>query len=70
MPFDLGHAFIGLLVPENLPSVSIDTENVPGVLGGIIDRADIAVVADADLLIGLAADGGRQEDVIAPHYRT
>jgi len=37
MSLDLGCAFVGLLVPEDLAGVAIDTDDMPGVLAGVVD---------------------------------
>src|SRR5205823_515815 len=70
MPLDLRHPLVGRPRPEDVAGVAVEAEHLPGVFAGVVDGADVAVVADADLRVRLAAADRRgDEHPVAPDDR-
>src|SRR5262249_30879606 len=70
VPLDLRDALVGGAGPEDRARLAVEADHLPGVLADVVDRGDVAVVADAELRVGLAAvDRGRDEHTVAPHDR-
>src|SRR5439155_8006817 len=55
VPLDLRHSLVRRPRPQDLAGVAVEAEHLPGVFAGVVDGADVAVVADADLRVRLAA---------------
>ena len=65
---DLRRALECLALPEDLASRLVQAVDLPGVLGEIVDRRDVAVEPRPEGLVAGAADGGDDEDAIAPDH--
>src|SRR5262249_731796 len=66
VPLDLRHALVGRPRPEDRARVAVQAKHLPGVLRRVVDGSNVAVVADADLRVLVAADGRGEEDAVAP----
>src|SRR4029079_19707223 len=69
VPLRLRDAFGRDAVPDDLARSLVERDEMPGVLRGVGDRLDVAVLAGADALLGIAADRGGDEDAVAPDDR-
>src|SRR5690242_9210458 len=69
MALGLGNAFVGDRVPHHLARRLVERNEVPGMLGRVGDWFDVAVLAGANTLRRVTADGGGDEHAIAPDDR-
>src|SRR5215213_9285812 len=66
MPLGSGHTLIGRLFPDDVARLFIQTVNAPGMLRIIVGETNASVFSFEGSCL---ADGGNDEDAIAPHNR-
>ena len=69
VPLDLRHRLEHGLLPLDLAGLLVERVDPPLVLGVVLRPADVAVEADLQAGVLLAADRRRDEDVVAPDDR-
>ena len=66
---DLRHAVDGGLLPLDRAGLLVERVDAPLVRGVVLHRRDVAVEPDLQARVGLAADRGRDEHLVAPDDR-
>src|SRR5574342_569342 len=69
MAFYLRHAGLNGSIKRDATGHLVEANQFPGVGGVVVDRGDIAVEADLDVRVTLAADCAGDTDPIAPDNR-